>query len=186
MCPHKTLDPNAALGALVLRPLVTLQTRAEFQRIRGGVRVNTSAFLLEAKRRQGVEAAPHDTALHHERTDHGAGVIPKVDVVITGLPTGKRPPRLVTEVGPRFGFTITKKIGGAVQRNRIRRRLKDAIRRLQHDFARPGFDYVIVARGPSLDCPFDALMADVRSALVRAHSPGKSGSSKAARDMPKT
>jgi ribonuclease P protein component len=98
----------------------------------------------------------------------------KVRELVTSV--AKKPEMLVS--GPRFGFTITKKIGGAVQRNRMRRRLKDAVGRLQSEFARPGFDYVIVARGRSLDCPFDALVADVRSALVRVHRVDKTGRSK--------
>jgi ribonuclease P protein component len=92
--------------------------------------------------------------------------------------TSKHAGRPAPYVGPRFGLTITKKIGGAVQRNRMRRRLKDAIGRLQSDYALPGFDYVIVARGRSLDCPFDVLVADVRAALTTVHRPTKSKSHK--------
>jgi ribonuclease P protein component len=47
---------------------------------------------------------------------------------------------------PRFGFTVTKKIGGAVVRNRVRRRLKEAVRALPPGLARPGHDYVLIAR----------------------------------------
>ena len=52
---------------------------------------------------------------------------------------------------PRFGFTVTKQFGGAVQRNLIRRRLKEALRLLKPLPARPGHDYVILARPEALD-----------------------------------
>jgi ribonuclease P protein component len=58
---------------------------------------------------------------------------------------------------PRVGFTVTKKHGNAVERNRMRRRLKEAVR-LNAAFAmQPGHDYVIVARREVLDIPFDHL-----------------------------
>ena len=53
----------------------------------------------------------------------------------------------------RFGFTVTKKVAGAVGRNRIRRRLKEALRVSGALGARPGRDYVFVARRAALDAP---------------------------------
>ena len=84
-----------------------------------------------------------------------------------------RPPSLDQGeiAGPRFGFTITKKIGNAVVRNRIRRRLKGALAGLSARCARPGFDYVIVARGPALDCPFADLVVDLETAFARTAKP---------------
>jgi ribonuclease P protein component len=150
--------------------LETLKNRAEFQRVRGGTRVSTTGFLLEAKARPPTIGAPQSALEIETRADR---VMPASDGTRAADKTSIEPS------GPRFGFTITKKIGGAVQRNRIRRRLKDAVGRLQDDYAKPGFDYVIVARVASLDCPFAALVADVRTALVRAHRPEKGGRSRA-------
>lgn len=65
----------------------------------------------------------------------------------------------------RFGFTVTKKIGNAVVRNRIRRRLKEAVRLEGALAARPGTDYVLVGRRAALDQPFSELVADVVGAL---------------------
>ncbi len=73
--------------------------------------------------------------------------------------------------GPRFGFTVTKKLGGAVVRNRIRRRLKAAVAELAPDHARCGFDYVLVARRAALDRPFAALKKELEDALHRVHHP---------------
>ncbi|MBL0935959.1 MAG: ribonuclease P protein component [Rhizobiaceae bacterium] len=62
---------------------------------------------------------------------------------------------------PRVGFTVTKKVGNAVVRNRIRRRLKEAVRvHAARDMA-PGTDYVIVGRRELLKTPFDELKAEL-------------------------
>jgi len=66
---------------------------------------------------------------------------------------------------PRFGFTVTKLSGCAVQRNRIRRRLKEALRLLNPLPARPGHDYVILARPEALGMPFMALQGELVRAL---------------------
>lgn len=69
----------------------------------------------------------------------------------------------------RFGFTVTRQIGIAVERNRIRRRLKAAVKDVQVEHSRPEFDYVLIARRPSLTSSFDALVADLTAALDRVH-----------------
>lgn len=66
---------------------------------------------------------------------------------------------------PRFGFTVTKKAGGAVERNRMRRRLREAVRRAAPLEAKPGFDYVIVARREALGAGFDRLVSDLARAM---------------------
>jgi ribonuclease P protein component len=67
----------------------------------------------------------------------------------------------------RLGFTATKKVGGAVARNRARRRLREAARLVLPQRARAGFDLVLVARQGTLDRPFAALVADLERALER-------------------
>ncbi|MFK0385115.1 ribonuclease P protein component [Agrobacterium sp. NPDC090273] len=63
------------------------------------------------------------------------------------------------ETDPRVGFTVTKRQGNAVERNRMRRRLKEAVR-LSAGFAmKPGHDYVIVARRDVLDVTFPKLQS---------------------------
>lgn len=68
----------------------------------------------------------------------------------------------------RFGFTVTKKIGKAVIRNRIRRRLKEAVRLAGREHAAPGHDYVLVGRAAALDLPFGEIVAEVAAGLDRA------------------
>lgn len=67
----------------------------------------------------------------------------------------------------RVGFTATKRIGGAVERNRAKRRLREAARLLLPDFARAGFDYVLIARGGVTSRPWPRLLDDVKTALIR-------------------
>lgn len=67
---------------------------------------------------------------------------------------------------PRVGFTVTKKHGNAVERNRMRRRLKEAVR-LSAGFAmQPGHDYVIVARRDVLSAPFETLRAGLKDRIT--------------------
>jgi ribonuclease P protein component len=80
----------------------------------------------------------------------------------TGDPRGIPP---WGDAPPRFGFTVTKQSGGAVQRNLIRRRLKEALRLLKPLSARPGHDYVILARPEALRMSFQALQAEIMRAL---------------------
>ena len=82
-----------------------------------------------------------------------------------GSKSGERPPRI--------GFTVTKKIGNAVVRNRIRRRLKAAAR-LASARAETATDYVIVARRGALTLHFQRLVTDLVTgfdALSRGNQP---------------
>jgi ribonuclease P protein component len=81
--------------------------------------------------------------------------------------TGEDGARAVLE--PRFGFTITRQVGKAVERNRIRRRLKAAVGGLAADHAKGDFDYVVIARRPALTTAYDALVAELAKALGRVH-----------------
>jgi ribonuclease P protein component len=66
-----------------------------------------------------------------------------------------------------LGLTASKKVGGAVERNRARRRLREAARQLLPQLGVPGVDYVLVARQQTPSAPWPALLDDVRNALIR-------------------
>jgi ribonuclease P protein component len=70
--------------------------------------------------------------------------------------------------GPiRVGFTVTRKNGTATERNRIRRRLRELVKRLDVITMRPHSDYVLVGRRAALTSDFATLLEDLRSALTR-------------------
>ena len=67
----------------------------------------------------------------------------------------------------RFGITVTKKIGNAVERNRIKRRLREAVRQHSGVAAMPGCDYVLVANRAALDDDFTTMAAELSRGLDR-------------------
>jgi ribonuclease P protein component len=81
-------------------------------------------------------------------------------VVVQALERGDDQPLI------RAGFTATRKIGGAVVRNRAKRRLREAARQLLPLHGRPGRDYVFIARGGTVNRPWSRLLDDMKSALI--------------------
>jgi len=79
--------------------------------------------------------------------------------------------------GPmRVGFTVSRKVGNAVRRNRARRRLKEAAARVMPRAGLPGHDYVVIGRQGTLTRPFALLLSDMEQALARVHrSPARTG-----------
>ena len=80
--------------------------------------------------------------------------------------------------GPtRIGFTATRKVGGAVERNRVKRRLREAARAVAERRGRQGFDYVLIARRDTLTRSFAKIIKDLETAMdkVHAHSGKASG-----------
>lgn len=64
-------------------------------------------------------------------------------------------------LGPRIGFTVGKVLGGAVQRNRIRRRMRAAVQRHLHQLTRP-LDVVLHPRSSVLTMEFQKLDAEIQ------------------------
>ncbi len=69
----------------------------------------------------------------------------------------------------RVGFTATRKIGGAVERNRAKRRLRAAAQALLPLYGLAGHDYVLVARAGTLTRDYPGLLDDLKAALTQAH-----------------
>jgi len=108
-----------------------LRQRADFLAVANGARVNSAAFVLQARRRD--------------------------------------------DDGPvRVGFTVTRKNGTATERNRIRRRLRELVKRLDDVITmRPHSDYVLVGRRAALNRDFATMLDDLRSALARLERQAK-------------
>jgi ribonuclease P protein component len=118
----------------------TLKRREDFLRLKAGRKWTTPAFVLQ----------------------------------MLAQPAGHQP-------RPRFGFTVSdkaistvdpdgKRRGGAVKRNRARRRLKEAVRLVAPDAAKPGHDYAIIGRMDALNRDFADLLADMKTAFHKVHA----------------
>jgi ribonuclease P protein component len=68
---------------------------------------------------------------------------------------------------PRFGFTVSKKVGTAVERNRVRRRLREIVRRNAALIPETAHDYVLVGRRAALTMPFERINAEFLGAMTR-------------------
>ena len=105
-----------------------------------------------------------------------AGRIKKRRDFLRAASRGKRAARpglvlqaLATEPGSlRLGFTVTKKVGNAVVRNRARRRLKEAARLTLPGLGVSGWDLVLIGRDATGKRPFGQLIGDLRGALKQA------------------
>ncbi|WP_142849106.1 ribonuclease P protein component [Telmatospirillum sp. J64-1] len=87
-------------------------------------------------------------------------------LILQTAPADTAPPP-GADVGVRLGFTCSRKVGNAVERNRARRRLKAAADLLMPRNAKPGQDYVLIGRQETLRRPFELLLQDLQTALKR-------------------
>ena len=87
----------------------------------------------------------------------------------------------------RYGITASRRVGKAVVRNRVRRRLRAAAEQVLPVWAERGCDYVLVGRQATASRSFDALIGDLKTALQRLrssrHAPARSGGEAAEGDQ---
>lgn len=67
----------------------------------------------------------------------------------------------------RIGFTVSKKVGNAVERNRARRRLRAAVDEVVPFHAQEGYDFVVIGRAATIKRPYTKLVEDLKTALKR-------------------
>ena len=67
----------------------------------------------------------------------------------------------------RVGFTVSRKVGNAVRRNRVKRRLRSVARSVLILAGRPGYDYVLIGRKGTVDREYADLLGDLETALER-------------------
>ena len=125
-----------------------LKKRADFLNTAKGRRWVTPNFTLQAKQR-----------VEHFNKKHGVD-----DASL----------RALVNQASRIGYTVTKKAGNSVQRNRIRRKLKSAIFTLapqlsEANLAQPDYDYVLIGRDTILRLDFIILKNELRSAFEGVH-----------------
>lgn len=89
-----------------------------------------------------------------------------------GLETCLTPESFARAGTIRVGFTASRKVGGAVERNRAKRRLREAAASILPLYGREQRDYVLVARQATLTREFSALLSDLAGALDAIHKDG--------------
>lgn len=82
-----------------------------------------------------------------------------------------------TPEGIRVGFTVSRKVGNAVVRNRARRRLRAAAEQVLPERGKAGYDYVLIGRQGTLGRTFPALIGDLNRALERVEQEKSGGGS---------
>jgi ribonuclease P protein component len=120
-----------------------LKRRTDFRALaQSGARAPATAFVLQARRREEGEATKE-------------------------AEVGQEGPIQ----GPvRVGFTVSKQVGTAVERNRVRRRLREIVRLAPKTALLPGHDYVLIGRRAALNLPFAEMMWEFDGALRRVHA----------------
>lgn len=78
--------------------------------------------------------------------------------------------RRADEDAVRVGFTVSRQVGNAVERNRVRRRLRELVRLANADTLRSGHDYVLVGRRAAVQLPFGDMIREFDKALGRVHA----------------
>jgi ribonuclease P protein component len=95
------------------------------------------------------------------------------------LYTFPRPPEDESDQGPRLGLAVSRKVGGAVERNRMKRRLREAFSRVEESLA-PDHDYVLVVRPGLAEAAeargFDWLVECIREVADQSRAAGRRGS----------
>ena len=76
----------------------------------------------------------------------------------------------------RFGISTGRRLGGAVRRNRVRRRLREILRRSPNETGH-GWDILIVVRPPAVDASYDELRAALEHLLGLVHGSVKASPS---------
>ncbi len=96
-------------------------------------------------------------------------------LILQAAPVGLVPSE-ESAVGVRVGFTVSRKVGNAVARNRAKRRLRAAVAEIFPQSAQLGLDYVLIGRRETIERPYALLLQDLRTALKRVDALREDGS----------
>jgi len=131
-------DASAFLLNPVMPALRPLRTRRQFLAVKAARSKSVMpGFILQARRRPPAEDEPTAASTNGKERD------------------------------VRIGFTVSRKVGNAVRRNRVKRRLRSAARTVLPQAGKPGYDYVLIGRRDTAERDFADLLGDLKSALDR-------------------
>lgn len=156
-----------------------LKTRPQFLKVAAARRKwVTPGLVLQAARRQHGE----DRAVPVARAETGS-----TPGGISGDEAAVKKAAEKEDAEVRVGFTVTRKVGNAVERNRVKRRLRAAAAEVFPRIGRAGTDYVVIGRAATLTRPYDALRGDLEQAVAKLDNadkrrPGRDGARDGARD----
>jgi ribonuclease P protein component len=83
----------------------------------------------------------------------------------------RRPASVTSETPVRYGLTASRRVGNAVERNRVRRRLRAVAEEVLPEHAKSGCDYVLIGRAATLHRPYATLVDDLKTAVGRLSRP---------------
>jgi len=150
-----------------------LKTRPQFLKVAAARRKwVTPGLVLQAARRQHGQ----DRAALAARAEAGSA-----PAGVSGDKAAVKKAAEEEDSEVRVGFTVTRKVGNAVARNRVKRRLRAAAAEVFPRIGRAGTDYVVIGRAATLTRPFDALRSDLEQAVAKLDNadkrrPGRDGS----------
>lgn len=109
--------------------------------------------------------SPRDFERVRRRGRHISGAL--LSLTYARRETREKEPDPATNAPTRVGFSVSKRVGGAVERNRVKRRLRESVRRRLAALA-PGWDVIITARSGAAQAEYAALDTALTEALTRA------------------
>lgn len=110
-----------------------------------------------------------DKILHLKKRRDFVRVAKGIRMVVSTVILQAAPSLSEQKVPFKVGFTTTKKIGKAVVRTRVRRRLRAVVREVFFDHAKDNVEYVLIGRYNTANCPYKDLKNDVKWALKKAN-----------------
>ncbi len=138
--PNAGSDSAGVVAAAVAKPRV-MSRRSDFLAANRGIRVSRPGFVLLARDNRGADNSG---------------------------PDGENPQR--SDLGLRFGITVTKRIGNAVVRNRMKRRFRALLRELLPTLGLPHHDHVLIGREGGVERDFAQLRTELIAAFERARA----------------
>jgi len=144
--------------------LEKLRKRQDFLAANGGRRWSAPGFVLLARERSAKANAKTgngpDTGQAEPGATPGAPPPPGGAEPISPSPAGQPDPG-----PPRVGFTVTKRVGTSVVRNRLKRRLRALAREVLAPRAAQGTDYVLIGRSGGLTRSYSDMVSDLERAM---------------------